>query len=74
MFDALEKHLTRRKLLKTAGKGLVAGSITTGALVSSARYLMENKQRMTPGEEGLRDIRLIQTIYEAAQTGQKIQL
>ena len=36
--------------------------------------VMANKQPMTPGEEGLRDIRLIQTIYEAAQSGKKIKL
>ncbi|MGE5659635.1 MAG: Gfo/Idh/MocA family protein [Actinomycetota bacterium] len=36
--------------------------------------IMQNRQPKTPGEEGLQDIRLIQTIYEAAQTGRKIQL
>ncbi|MBV8886053.1 MAG: Gfo/Idh/MocA family oxidoreductase, partial [Chroococcidiopsidaceae cyanobacterium CP_BM_RX_35] len=36
MFDALEKHLTRRKFLKTAGRGLVVGGIMTEALVNPA--------------------------------------
>lgn len=34
--------------------------------------VMENKQPKTPGLEGLRDVRLMQIIYEAAQTGRPI--
>ncbi|NQE36776.1 Gfo/Idh/MocA family protein [Microcoleus asticus] len=36
--------------------------------------IVQNRKPKTPGEEGLQDIRLIQTIYEAARTGRKIQL
>lgn len=36
--------------------------------------IMENKPPKTPGEEGLQDVRLIKTIYEAARTGQTIKL
>lgn len=36
--------------------------------------IMQNRPPKTPGEEGLQDVRLIQTIYEAARTGRKIQL
>jgi predicted dehydrogenase len=36
--------------------------------------IVQNREPKTPGEEGLQDIRLIQTIYEAARTGRKIQL
>lgn len=36
--------------------------------------IMQNRQPKTPGEEGLQDVRLIQTIYEAARTGRRISL
>jgi predicted dehydrogenase len=36
--------------------------------------IMQNREPKTPGEEGLQDVRLIQTIYEAARTGRRIQL
>ncbi|MGB2663582.1 MAG: Gfo/Idh/MocA family oxidoreductase [Candidatus Acidiferrum sp.] len=34
-----------------------------------SQCVMENKQPLTPGEEGLRDIMLMMAIYEAARTG-----
>jgi predicted dehydrogenase len=36
--------------------------------------VMQNKQPLTPGEEGLRDITLIQAVYRAAQTNQTVKL
>jgi predicted dehydrogenase len=39
-----------------------------------SKCIIQNRQPKTPGEEGLQDVRLIQTIYEAARTGRKIQL
>lgn len=39
-----------------------------------SELIAQNREPKTPGEEGLQDIRLIQTIYEAARTGRKIQL
>lgn len=36
--------------------------------------VMANKQPKTPGREGLQDVKLMTTIYEAAQTGQRIKL
>ena len=36
--------------------------------------IQQNRQPKTPGEEGLQDVRLIKTIYEAARSGQRIQL
>jgi predicted dehydrogenase len=36
--------------------------------------ILNNTDPKTPGEEGLRDIRLIQTIYEAARTGKVIRV
>lgn len=36
--------------------------------------IQQNKQPKTPGEEGLQDVKLIHTIYEAARTGRMIEL
>lgn len=36
--------------------------------------VMQNKEPLTPGEEGLRDIRIIQAIYESARSGQAVKL
>ncbi|MBT9393822.1 Gfo/Idh/MocA family oxidoreductase [Hymenobacter sp. NST-14] len=39
-----------------------------------AECVLQNKTPKTPGEEGLRDIRLIQAIYEAARTGKTVKV
>jgi predicted dehydrogenase len=36
--------------------------------------VMQDKEPLTPGEEGLRDIKLIMAIYEAAQSGKTIKV
>ena len=36
--------------------------------------VMNDKTPLTPGEEGLRDIKLIQSIYEAAKTGKTVKV
>ena len=36
--------------------------------------VMEDKQPLTPGEEGLRDITIIQAVYEAARSGKRVTL
>lgn len=36
--------------------------------------VMENKQPLTPGEEGLRDLTIMMAIYEAARTGKTVKL
>jgi predicted dehydrogenase len=36
--------------------------------------VMQNKQPLTPGEEGLRDLTIIQAIYQAAQSGKTVKL
>jgi len=35
---------------------------------------MQNKQPLTPGEEGLRDLTIITGIYEAARSGKTVKL
>jgi predicted dehydrogenase len=36
--------------------------------------VMQNKQPLTPGEEGLRDITLIHAVYESARTGKTVKV
>jgi predicted dehydrogenase len=36
--------------------------------------VMNNKEPLTPGEEGLRDINLIMAIYEAARSGKTVKV
>ena len=36
--------------------------------------VMDDKQPLTPGEEGLRDLKLMMAIYEAARTGKTVKL
>ena len=35
---------------------------------------MENKEPLTPGEEGLRDLTIMMSIYEAARTGKTVKV
>jgi predicted dehydrogenase len=37
-----------------------------------SQCVMENKEPLTPGEEGLRDIKLMMAIYEAAKSGKTV--
>ena len=37
-----------------------------------AMAIMQNKPMMVPGEEGLRDIRIVEAIYESAKTGKRV--
>jgi predicted dehydrogenase len=39
-----------------------------------SQCVMENKEPLTPGEEGLRDITLMMKIYEAAKTGKTVKV
>ena len=36
--------------------------------------VMQNRQPLTPGEEGLRDISLIQAVYESARSGKTVKV
>jgi predicted dehydrogenase len=36
--------------------------------------IMQNKDVLTPGEEGLRDLKIMMAIYEAARTGRTVKL
>lgn len=36
--------------------------------------VMQNKEPLTPGEEGLRDMKIIAAIYEAARSGKTVKL
>jgi predicted dehydrogenase len=39
-----------------------------------SQCVMENKEPLTPGEEGLRDISLMMAIYEAARSGKTVKV
>jgi len=39
-----------------------------------ALAIMQNKPLIAPGEEGLRDIRIVEAIYKAASSGQRVKL
>ncbi len=39
-----------------------------------ANCILENKQTSVPGEMGLRDVRVLMAIYEAARTGKKVMI
>ena len=37
-------------------------------------YIIKNKKSKVPGEMGLRDVKILMAIYEAAVTGKKVKL
>jgi glucose-fructose oxidoreductase len=39
-----------------------------------ASAIMEGKKMLVPGEEGLRDIRIVEAIYKSAATGKRVSL
>lgn len=41
---------------------------------NDAQSIMDNKPMLAPGEEGLRDIRILEAIYKSAATGQRVSL
>ena len=36
--------------------------------------VMQNKEPLTPGEEGLRDLKIMMAVYAAAKTGKTVKL
>ncbi|GAB3226561.1 Gfo/Idh/MocA family oxidoreductase [Hymenobacter seoulensis] len=53
---------------------LKEGNQFAAELDHMAECVMQNKTPKTPGEEGIKDIRLIMAIYEAARTGKKVKV
>jgi predicted dehydrogenase len=39
-----------------------------------AQCILNNKPTKVPGEEGLRDVKIMMAIYEAARTGKSVKL
>ena len=39
-----------------------------------AQCILEGRESRVPGEEGLRDVRIMQAIYESARTGRSVSL
>jgi glucose-fructose oxidoreductase len=46
----------------------------TKQMDDDALAIMQGKPMMVPGEEGLRDIRIVEAIYKSADTGQRVKL
>jgi predicted dehydrogenase len=46
----------------------------TSEMDHMSECVMQNKEPLTPGEEGLRDITIIQGIYQSAQSGKTVKL
>jgi predicted dehydrogenase len=46
----------------------------TAEMDHMSQCVMENKEPLTPGEEGLRDIALMMAIYESARTGKTVKV
>jgi len=61
---------------RSDGKGLSFPQVDHFAaeMDDFAQCILENKPTKVPGEEGLRDIRIMMAIYEAARTGQSVKL
>lgn len=53
---------------------LAEGNQFAAELDHMAECVLNDTTPKTPGEEGLRDIRLIMAIYEAARTGKKVKV
>ena len=48
--------------------------VEVGEVGHTARTFMQNKEPLTPGEEGLRDLTIIEAVYEAAKNGKTVKL
>ena len=72
--DYYEHHMTIGDQEGQRQPALKEGNQFAAELDHMAECVLGNKTPKTPGEEGLRDIRLIQAIYEAARTGKKVKV
>lgn len=50
------------------------GNQQANQMDDDALAIMQNKSLIAPGEEGLRDIKVVQAIYEAARTGREVKI
>ena len=50
------------------------GNQQANQMDDDAMAIMQNKPLIAPGEEGLRDIKVVQAIYEAARTGKEVKI
>ena len=46
----------------------------TQQMDNDALAIMQNTPVLVPGEEGLRDIKIVEAIYEAARTGREVKI
>ena len=76
--DPATDYYTRNLYLKTKEKNteliIPQANQFAGMLDEMALAVRENREPKTPGEEGLRDVKIMQAIYEAAETGKEVSL
>jgi predicted dehydrogenase len=72
--DYYEHHMTIGDQEGEHQPKLKEGNQFAAELDHMAECVLQNKTPKTPGEEGLKDIRLIQAIYEAARTGKRVKV
>ena len=76
--DPATDYYTRNLYLKTEGENkqliIPRANQFAAMLDEMALAIREGRAPKTPGEEGLRDVRIMQAIYQAAESGKEIEL
>ena len=71
-YSGLRMHIGRRNLIEE--KELPVRDHFALEMDHMSDCIMQNKEPLTPGEEGLRDLTIMTAIYEAARTGKTVKL
>ncbi|MBC6698172.1 Gfo/Idh/MocA family protein [Hymenobacter puniceus] len=72
--DYYEHHMTIGDKEGEHQPKIKEGNQFAAELDHMAECVLQNKTPKTPGEEGLKDIRIIMAIYEAARTGKRVKV
>jgi predicted dehydrogenase len=72
--DYYEHHMTIGDKDGKRQPKIKEGNQFAAELDHMAECVLQNKTPKTPGEEGLKDIRLVMAIYEAARTGKRVKV
>lgn len=71
-YDGLRMYIERGNTIES--RNLPVVDHFTSEMDHFSDCVMQNKEPLTPGEEGLRDITIIQAVYEAARSGRTVKL
>ena len=71
-YSGLRMYVERGNVIET--RDLPVVDHFTAEMDHMSNCVMNNKEPLTPGEEGLRDIKLMMAIYEAARTGKTVKV